>query len=106
MLQDAHRGAVAITMLATRTDQLTLRPANHETTAAVGELPFSQPNKILTENLLRRLIGGLTSWRVGNHKRDDTATCSNTGVKAGIRQNVVDPLLLRSYTQLTHTKLK
>ncbi len=32
---------------------------------------------------------------------DDTATYANTGVQSRYSPNVVDPLLLRNYTQLT-----
>ncbi len=42
-------------------------------------------------------------WRVGNHEGiDDAATYANTGCQKQVfAENVVDPLLLRNYTQLT-----
>ncbi len=56
MLQDAHRGLVAITMSPTRTDDSKTNPSHH---AAVEWVPFSQPNKDIDfgGTYLSRLIG-------------------------------------------------
>ncbi len=77
------------------------------TTAAVEWVPFSQPNKdIGPENLFKQIDRRIdTSFGVSNMKGiDDTATYANAQVsKQVFAENVVDPLLLRNYTQLTIT---
>ncbi len=58
MLQDAQRGAVAITMSPTRTDQL-IKTGKPSTTAVVEWCRSHNRTKILTSRTYR-LIGGLT----------------------------------------------
>ncbi|QHU92934.1 hypothetical protein GWK77_01950 [Candidatus Saccharibacteria bacterium oral taxon 488] len=70
-------------------------------------MPFSQPNKDIDfENLFKQVDRRIdTSFGVSAIMKgiDDTATYANAQVsKQVFAENVVDPLLLRNYTQLTH----
>lgn len=107
MLQDAHRGAGSNNNVT-----YTHRPVNIKTgvpsgSAAIEWVPFSQPNKDIDfENLFKQVDRRIdTSFGVSAIMKgiDDTATYANAQVsKQVFAENVVDPLLLRNYTQLTH----